>query len=101
MLDNKSAALPNNNIPQANPLNDLITKINDIPTFYQAQAERSLLEAIGGDCHTALAGHATEHTFKAEMFEDGKHSGIIELESPFGGWGMAQKLREGLDSSPG
>ena len=36
------------------PLNDLITKINDIPTFYQAQAERSLLEAIGGDCHTAL-----------------------------------------------
>jgi hydroxymethylbilane synthase len=36
------------------PINNLITKINHLQTFYQAEAERSLLEAIGGDCHTAL-----------------------------------------------
>ena len=28
MLDNNSAALPNNNIPQANPLNDLINSLS-------------------------------------------------------------------------
>ena len=75
--------------------------INHYDTWLNALMERELLVEIGGDCHTALAGHATQHTFKAEMFEDGKHSGIIEFEAPFGGWGMAQKLREGLDSSPG
>ena len=36
------------------PINAKIASINHLQTFYQAEAERSLLEAIGGDCHTAL-----------------------------------------------
>ncbi len=58
------------------PLNDLITKINDLPTFYQAQAERSLLEAIGGDCHTALGCYTMVSAYHlyltSELYVNGK-----------------------------
>ena len=39
-------------------LNILKTIVNDKETYYCIQAERALLEAIGGDCDTAIGGLA-------------------------------------------
>lgn len=36
-----------------------IAKINNRPSWHQAQAERAILRAVEGDCHTPLAAHAT------------------------------------------
>ena len=38
--------------------NKILKTINDTETTYCIQAERSLLEAIGGDCDTAVGGLA-------------------------------------------
>ena len=56
---------------------DILEKINDKETYYCIQAERALLEAIGGDCDTAIGGLAklsNEKIFlKSELFSnDGK-----------------------------
>jgi hydroxymethylbilane synthase len=53
---------------------DILKKVNDKETFYCIQAERALLEAIGGDCDTAIGGLAklsNEKIFlKSELFSD-------------------------------
>ena len=51
--------------------------INDKETYYCIQAERALLEAIGGDCDTAIGGLAKLSNdtifLKSELFSnDGK-----------------------------
>jgi hydroxymethylbilane synthase len=56
---------------------DILKKINDKETYYCIQAERALLEAIGGDCDTAIGGLAKlsneKITLKSELFSnDGK-----------------------------
>jgi hydroxymethylbilane synthase len=56
---------------------DILEKINDKETYYCIQAERALLEAIGGDCDTAIGGLATllnkKIFLKSELFSnDGK-----------------------------
>jgi hydroxymethylbilane synthase len=56
---------------------DVLEKVNDKETFYCTQAERALLEAIGGDCDTAIGGLAKlsneKISLKSELFSnDGK-----------------------------
>ena len=58
--------------------NNAIAHINDPDTYYNAQVERALLERIGGDCHTALAGNVHYDYLNAEMFLDGKHTGKLQ-----------------------
>ena len=55
----------------------ILEPINDKQTFYCIQAERALLEAIGGDCDTAIGGlaHLSNEiiSLKSELFSnDGK-----------------------------
>ena len=53
---------------------NILEKVNDKETYYCIQAERALLEAIGGDCDTAIGGLAkisNEKIFlKSELFSD-------------------------------
>ena len=63
---------------------NIIKSINDKKTYYCIQAERALLEAIGGDCDTAIGGLAklTNETIslKSQLFsDDGKKK--FEFES--------------------
>ena len=56
---------------------DILDKVNDKETYYCIQAERALLEAIGGDCDTAIGGLAVLSNkkifLKSELFSnDGK-----------------------------
>ena len=56
---------------------NIIKAINDKKTYYCIQAERALLEAIGGDCDTAIGGLAElsndRISLKSELFSnDGK-----------------------------
>ena len=56
---------------------DIVKAINDKETYYCIQAERALLEAIGGDCDTAIGGLAkftnNKISLKSELFSnDGK-----------------------------
>jgi len=56
---------------------NILKTINDKETYYCIQAERALLEAVGGDCDTAIGGLAklsNEKIFlKSELFSnDGK-----------------------------
>ena len=56
---------------------NILKSINDKETFYCIQAERALLEAIGGDCDTAIGGLAKlsndKISLKSELFSnDGK-----------------------------
>ena len=56
---------------------DILKTINHKETYYCIQAERALLEAIGGDCDTAIGGLAklsnNEIFLKSELFSnDGK-----------------------------
>ena len=56
---------------------DILKNINNKDTYYCIQAERALLEAIGGDCDTAIGGLAklsnNEIFLKSELFSnDGK-----------------------------
>ena len=56
---------------------DILKNINDKDTYCCIQAERALLEAIGGDCDTAIGGLAklsnNEIFLKSELFSnDGK-----------------------------
>ncbi len=62
----------------------ILEKINNKETYYCVRAERALLEAIGGDCDTAIGGLAklsNEKIFlKSELFSnDGKKK--FEFES--------------------
>jgi len=63
---------------------DILKKINDKETYYCIQAERALLEAIDGDCDTAIGGLAKlsnkKIILKSELFSnDGKEK--FEAES--------------------
>jgi hydroxymethylbilane synthase len=63
---------------------DVLQKANDKETYYCTLAERALLEAIGGDCDTAIGGLATllnkKISLKSELFSnDGKRK--FEYES--------------------
>ena len=53
---------------------EILEKINDKETYYCIQAERALLEAIGGDCDTAIGGLAKledkKIILKSELFSD-------------------------------
>jgi len=56
---------------------NILKSINHIETYYCVQAERALLEAIGGDCDTAIGGLAKlsneKILLKSELFSnDGK-----------------------------
>ena len=56
---------------------NILKDINDKETYYCIQAERALLEAIGGDCDTAIGGLAklsgSKIFLKSELFSnDGK-----------------------------
>jgi hydroxymethylbilane synthase len=56
---------------------DILEKVNDKETYCCIQAERALLEAIGGDCDTAIGGLAklsnNKIILKSELFSnDGK-----------------------------
>tara|TARA_B100000686_G_scaffold338576_1_gene411297 strand:- start:1077 stop:2012 length:936 start_codon:yes stop_codon:yes gene_type:complete len=62
---------------------DIIKKANHEETFLCIQAERSLLEAIGGDCDTAIGGLAKisdkKIFLKSELFsDDGNEKFIAE-----------------------
>ncbi len=53
---------------------NILEKINDKETYYCIQAERGLLEAIGGDCDTAIGGLAKllnkKIFLKSELFSN-------------------------------
>jgi len=53
---------------------NILSSINDEKTYYCIEAERAVLEAIGGDCDTAIGGLAqisNENIFlKSELFSD-------------------------------
>jgi hydroxymethylbilane synthase len=56
---------------------NILKAVNDKETYYCIQAERALLEAIGGDCDTAIGGLAKSSNkkifLKSELFSnDGK-----------------------------
>jgi len=56
---------------------NILKNINDKETYYCIQAERALLEAIGGDCDTAIGGLAKlsndKISLKSQLFSnDGK-----------------------------
>jgi len=56
---------------------NILEKINDKETYYCIEAERALLEAIGGDCDTAIGGLAklsNEKIFlKSELFSNNRN----------------------------
>jgi hydroxymethylbilane synthase len=65
-----------------------IKKINHEETYYCVQAERSLLETIGGDCDTAIGGLAKISNkkifLKSELFSnDGKKKFIAQNSGHF------------------
>ena len=53
---------------------NILQSVNDKETYYCIQAERALLEAIGGDCDTAIAGLAKlsnqKISLKSELFSN-------------------------------
>ena len=53
---------------------NILNKINDKETYYCIEAERALLEAIGGDCDTAIGGLAKlsneKISLKSELFSN-------------------------------
>ena len=53
---------------------DIIKMVNDKESYYCIQAERALLEAIGGDCDTAVGGLAKllngNIILKSELFSN-------------------------------
>ena len=73
---------------------NILKTINDKETFYCIQAERALLEAIGGDCDTAIGGLAKlsndKISLKSELFSnDGKKK--FEFQS-FGHFKEAKEI---------
>ena len=67
-----------------NNIKDLLKKINDKDTNFCAEAERKMLQALGGDCDTAVGGFAEINNdvlqLKAQLFSDtGDESFIYEM----------------------
>ena len=68
---------------------NILEKINDKETYHCIQAERALLEAIGGDCDTAIGGLAIlsnkKISLKSELFsDDGKKKFEFQSSGHFG-----------------
>jgi len=68
---------------------NILENINDKETYYCIQAERALLEAIGGDCDTAIGGLAVLSNKKisliSELFsDDGKKKFEFQSSGHFG-----------------
>ena len=67
---------------------NILEKVNDKETYYCIQAERALLQAIGGDCDTAIGGLATFSNkkifLKSELFsDDGKKKFESQISGQF------------------
>jgi len=67
---------------------DILRPANDKETYYCIQAERALLEAIGGDCDTAVGGLAQllngKISLKSQLFsDDGKKNFKFNSEGYF------------------
>jgi len=67
---------------------DILKSVNDKETYYCIQAERALLEAIGGDCDTAIGGLAKllndKISLKSQLFsDDGKFFFEFQSEGHF------------------
>ena len=67
---------------------DILEKVNDKETYYCIQAERALLEAISGDCDTAIGGLAklvnNKIYLKSELFSnDGNKKFEFESSGDF------------------
>jgi len=67
---------------------NILKAINDKETYYCIQAERALLDAIGGDCDTAIGGLAKllndKISLKSELFSnDGKKKFAFESSGHF------------------
>ena len=67
---------------------NILQSINDKETYYCIQAERALLEAIGGDCDTAIGGLAKlsnqKISLKSELFSnDGNKKFEFQISGHF------------------
>ncbi len=67
---------------------DIIKMVNDEETYCCIQAERALLEAVGGDCNTAVGGLAILSNktifLKSELFSnDGNKKFVVENSGHF------------------
>ena len=67
---------------------DIVKIINDEESYCCIQAERALLEAIGGDCDTAVGGLAKlldkKIVLKSELFSnDGNKKFVVESSGSF------------------
>ena len=67
---------------------DILKMVNDQESYYCIQAERALLEAIGGDCDTAVGGLArllnNKIILKSELFSnDGSKKFVAESSGSF------------------
>ena len=64
---------------------DILEKVNDKETYYCIQAERALLEAIGGDCNTAIGGLAKlsneKISLKSELFSNNGRKKFVAQSS--------------------
>tara|TARA_B100001996_G_scaffold263825_1_gene205802 strand:+ start:205 stop:1140 length:936 start_codon:yes stop_codon:yes gene_type:complete len=88
---------------------EILEKVNDKETFYCIQAERALLEAIGGDCDTAIGGLAKlsneKISLKSELFSnDGKKKFKFQSSGHFKeakkiGYEVGKKLLENAGSN--
>jgi len=88
---------------------EILEKVNDKETYYCIQAERALLEAIGGDCDTAIGGLAKlsneKISLKSELFSnDGKKKFKFQSSGHFKeakkiGYEVGKKLLENAGSN--
>ena len=67
---------------------NILQSVNDKETYYCIQAERALLEAIGGDCNTAIGGLAKlsnqKISLKSELFSnDGNKKFEFQISGHF------------------
>ena len=92
-----------------NKILDILKIINHKESYNCIQAERALLEAVGGDCDTAIGGLATlsdnKIILKSELFsDDGKNKFFIESsrdikEAKQLGYEVGEKLLKKAGSS--
>jgi hydroxymethylbilane synthase len=78
-----------------NELVPFLSAINDVDTFVAVNAERALLEALGGNCHSPIAALAqvegTQIRLKGEVFTaDGREMHADEIVYKASGDGPAQ-----------
>ncbi len=73
---------------------DILEKINHEESYFCIQAERALLEAIGGDCDTAVGGLAKlfnkQIILKSELFSDDGNKKFVAENS--GNFNEAKKI---------